>query len=161
MEYYLNVLICKPRPMLPFHAKTEQTPRRHIALKLILLTWQCLCKVSHGVHVYFGQFMFYVFGCKEDFFVYLSYNMAVICKARHHMRKREYVTQPLCARFGKRNRYVQTLMQNIPLWWKQNTSFLYFAIAIFLKCRCYFTICLKVSSGMFLSVSTGGLLIVL
>ena len=65
------------------------------------------------------------------------------------------------SRFGKRNRYVQTLRQNVPLWWKQNTNFLYFAIAIFLKCRRYFTICLKGGSVLFLSVSTVGLLIVL
>ena len=58
---YLNILIYKTGPMLPFHSKTEQSPRRHISSKLLLLTWQCLCNVSHGIHPFFRPFMFFFF----------------------------------------------------------------------------------------------------
>ena len=142
--------------MLPVDAKTEQNPGRHISSKLLLLTWQGLCNVSHVPTRLLWSIYVLCFWMLILLFLF-TWVITWPSYARHVT-----ISGPVCtSRFGKRNRYVQTLRQNVPLWWKQNTSFLYFAIAIFLKCRSYFTICLKVSSGMFLSVSTVGLLIVL
>ena len=93
-------------PGLPFHAKTEQTPRRHIALKLLWLTWQCLWLYAMFPTVYtlyFRQFMFFYY-CfsKEKMFVIFSKHerdlttrnalCAITCTS-HWTTLRQYVSQ--------------------------------------------------------------------